>query len=72
MSEDPLIASLEAAVEARPDDLPLRLHLAGLLLAAGRTAEAITHAARTLADHPGDPAAQELMQRALAPVPAFR
>ncbi|NES14033.1 MULTISPECIES: hypothetical protein [Micromonospora] len=39
MSSDPLIASLTAALDARPDDLPLRLHLAGLLLDGGRGAE---------------------------------
>jgi len=44
MSDSPLIDSLSAAVEARPDDLPLRLHLAELLVGAGRGPEAIGHA----------------------------
>ncbi|OMI34902.1 Cell division protein FtsH, partial [Streptomyces sparsogenes DSM 40356] len=37
MSEDsPLIQSLRTAVAAAPGDVPLRLHLAELLLTAGR------------------------------------
>jgi len=62
---DPLIASLTAAVDARPDDVPLRLHLAGLLLDAGRRDEAVGHAARALQHEPGSAAAQEVMRRAL-------
>ncbi|MEU4221717.1 tetratricopeptide repeat protein, partial [Actinoplanes sp. NPDC026623] len=49
---DTLIDSLTAAVASRPDDLPLRLHLAELLLAAGRHGEAIGHAAQILAREP--------------------
>ncbi|MEU8239558.1 AAA family ATPase [Actinoplanes missouriensis] len=68
---DPLIDSLTAAVQARPDDLPLRLHLAELLVAAGRGAEAIGHAAQVLAREPGNVTAQQLMGRALGtPSPA--
>lgn len=69
MNEDPLIASLTAALQARPEDQPLRLHLVGLLLDAGRNAEAIGHLAPTLADDPSNEAAQALMRRALSPVP---
>ncbi|MFG2054845.1 AAA family ATPase [Micromonospora sp. NPDC048930] len=70
MSSDPLIDSLTAALDARPDDLPLRLHLAGLLLDGGRGAEAIAHVGQALARDPGNAQAQALMQRALgAPVP---
>ena len=69
MSDETLITSLAAAVESRPDDLPLRLHLAGLLVDAGRAAEAIAHAAQVLARDPGNAEAQSLMQRALFPVP---
>src|SRR5690348_12400037 len=65
MSDSPLIDSLLAAVEARPDDLPLRLHLAELLVGAGRGAEAIGHAAQVLAREPGNAAAQKLMTSAL-------
>jgi SpoVK/Ycf46/Vps4 family AAA+-type ATPase len=68
---DALIESLTAAVQARPDDLPLRLHLAGLLVAAGRGAEAIEHAAQVLSREPGNEAARTLMTSALAgPAPA--
>ncbi|UQU61999.1 AAA family ATPase [Couchioplanes caeruleus] len=70
---DALIDSLTAAVGARPDDLPLRQHLAELLVAAGRPAEAIGHAAQLLARDPDDRAAQRLMAAALgaaAPSPA--
>ena len=42
--DDAVLASLEAAVAARPDDVPLRLHLAELLLDAGRTSDAVRHA----------------------------
>jgi SpoVK/Ycf46/Vps4 family AAA+-type ATPase len=65
MSDSPLIDSLTAAVEARPDDLPLRLHLAELLVGAGRGGEAIGHAAQVLAREPGNEAAQKLMTSAL-------
>lgn len=66
MSHDPLIDSLSAALDARPDDLPLRLHLAGMLLDAGRQAEAIGHVGQALVRDPGSGPAQELMRRALA------
>jgi SpoVK/Ycf46/Vps4 family AAA+-type ATPase len=70
MSDSPLIDSLAAAVQAQPDDLPLRLHLAELLVGAGRGAEAIGHAAQVLAREPGNTAAQRLMTVALGgPVP---
>ena len=50
--DDAVLASLEAAVSARPDDVPLRLHLAELLLAAGRTSDAVRHASTALAADP--------------------
>jgi SpoVK/Ycf46/Vps4 family AAA+-type ATPase len=62
---DALIDSLTAAVTAAPDDLPLRLHLAELLVSAGRGAEAIAHAAQVLAREPGNETAQRLMAGAL-------
>ncbi|MDG6109586.1 AAA family ATPase [Dactylosporangium aurantiacum] len=65
MNDDALIASLTAALEARPDDTTLRLHVGGLLIDAGRVAEAITHAGLVLAGDPGNAAAQALMRRAL-------
>ncbi|WP_305784592.1 AAA family ATPase [Symbioplanes lichenis] len=64
---DALIDSLAAAVAASPDDLPLRLHLAELLVAAGRTTEAIGHAAMLLSRHPADADAQRVMAAALQP-----
>src|SRR5690348_8846426 len=70
MSDSPLIDSLTAAVEARPDDLTLRLHLAELLVGAGRGAEAIGHAAQVLAREPGNETAQRLMTSALGGPPS--
>jgi SpoVK/Ycf46/Vps4 family AAA+-type ATPase len=63
MSE--LIDSLAAAVAGRPDDVPLRLHLVGLLLDAGRQQEAISHAAQALQYAPANAEARELMARAI-------
>ena len=65
MNSDSVIASLTAAVEANPDDVPLRLHLAGMLLDAGRSGEAIAHIGQVLARNPQDAEAQRLMGRAL-------
>ncbi|MEU5642267.1 ATP-binding protein [Streptomyces milbemycinicus] len=66
MSDDsPLIQSLRAAVAAAPGDVPLRLHLAELLLTAGRHDAAITEVAVALQHSPGDPQARELMARAM-------
>jgi SpoVK/Ycf46/Vps4 family AAA+-type ATPase len=60
-----LIDSMIAAVQASPQDLPLRLHLAELLIGAGRGPEAVTHAAVALQQDPGHAQAQALMARAL-------
>jgi AAA+ superfamily predicted ATPase len=69
--DDDLVASLTAAVERAPDDLPLRLHLADVLVAAGRPAEAVAHLAVVLQQDPGSERAQALMRRALGgPAPA--
>jgi SpoVK/Ycf46/Vps4 family AAA+-type ATPase len=69
MSDSPLIDSLAAAVESRPDDLPLRLHLAEMLVGAGRGPEAIGHAAQVLAREPGNETARRLMTSALGAEP---
>ena len=61
----PLIDSLIAAVQNRPADLPLRRHLAELLITAGRGPEAVTHLAVALQAEPADAATQALMARAL-------
>ena len=41
--EPTVLDSLRKAVEAMPDDLPLRLHLATMLLQAGQRDEAVRH-----------------------------
>jgi len=65
ISDSPLIASIRAAVQDRPEDVPLRLHLAELLLNAGEQADAITHVAAALQRQPDSAAARELMSRAI-------
>ena len=65
MTDSPLIASIRAAVRDRPDDVPLRLHLAELLLDAGDEADAIAHVAQALQREPDSPAARSLMSRAI-------
>lgn len=60
-----LIESLIAAVEARPEDLPLRLHLSELLIGADRQSEAVSQLAIVLQQDPGNAQAQALMKRAL-------
>ena len=62
---DPLLDSLRAAVELSPDDVPLRLHLATNLIAAGYETEAIAHVGRVLQDDPTSSEALDLMARAL-------
>jgi AAA+ superfamily predicted ATPase len=65
VADVPLIASLRRAVEAAPADLPLRLHLAELLLGTGRAEEAVPHLGVVLAQEPGSARALELMRHAL-------
>ncbi|MBW1600432.1 26S protease regulatory subunit [Streptomyces sp. JJ38] len=70
MTEDsPLIQSLRGAVAAAPDDVPLRLHLAELLLAAGRASEAVAEVAVALQHAPDDGSARALMTRAVGAPP---
>jgi SpoVK/Ycf46/Vps4 family AAA+-type ATPase len=65
MPVDPeLLAGLRAAVEAVPDNLALRLHVATVLLEAGRPAESLEHSSAVLALHPGQREATELAERA--------
>jgi SpoVK/Ycf46/Vps4 family AAA+-type ATPase len=68
--DERLIDSLAAAVRAAPEDLPLRLHLAGLLVEADRGAEAVEHVATALAKDPTSTRARELMARAMGAAPA--
>jgi SpoVK/Ycf46/Vps4 family AAA+-type ATPase len=70
VSDDALISSLGAAVEAAPQDVPLRVHLAELMLAAGRNDEAIQQAAAALGVDPASSAARDVMQRAMSPASA--
>ncbi|MEP6797326.1 MAG: tetratricopeptide repeat protein, partial [Lapillicoccus sp.] len=63
---NPLIQSLTRAVQAAPEDVPLRLHLAELLVADGQQDAAITHCAVALQHEPGSAAARSLMGRAMA------
>jgi AAA+ superfamily predicted ATPase len=71
MAEDtPLIRSLRSAVEAAPADVPLRLHLAALLLDDGESDQAVTQIAAALQYEPGNAEARKLMLRAMgAPTP---
>ena len=67
MSEDtPLLRSLRAAVAANTDDVPLRLHLAQLLLDAKLTEEAVSHISAALQRVPNSPEARALMARAMS------
>ncbi|REK88915.1 ATP-binding protein [Streptomyces inhibens] len=68
-AESPLIKSMRTAVAAAPDDVPLRLHLAELLLTAGHGDAAVGEVAVALQHAPGDVQARELMVRALAGAP---
>ena len=66
VSSDDLLSSLLAALELRPDDDTLRLHVAGLLLTSGRAAEALSQVSQVLAHYPGSPDALALLQRVTA------
>jgi AAA+ superfamily predicted ATPase len=66
VAADDLIASLVSVLEARPDDVPLRLHVAGLLLERGRPADALPHVSHLLGVQPGHPEALALLQRVTA------
>ncbi|WP_330328649.1 AAA family ATPase [Streptomyces sp. NBC_00536] len=68
--ESPLIRSLRTAVAAAPEDVPLRLHLAEMLLAAGRPDAAVAEAAVALQYAPADADVRALMVRAMGLPPA--
>jgi AAA+ superfamily predicted ATPase len=63
--DSPLIQSLRTAVAAAPADVPLRLHLAELLLDAGQHDAAVAEVAVALQHAPGDAQARDLMARAM-------
>ena len=71
---NPLIDSLVSIIEQRPEDHPLREHLAELLIAEGRGTEAVSHLAVILAVDPHNERVAGLMRSALgvpeAPAPA--
>lgn len=78
---NPLIDSLVSIIEQRPEDHPLREHLAELLIAEGRGAEAVSHLAVILAVDPHNERVAGLMRSALgvpeapapaAPAPSFK
>ena len=54
MVSESLLASLRRAVEAAPDDVGMRIHLAQLLSAAGQREEAVRHAAAVLQREPAN------------------
>lgn len=66
---DALIASMRRAVEAAPDDVVLRLHLAELLVDAGKADDAVTHLGVVLAADPGNRKAHGLMLQAVGGAP---
>lgn len=70
MADDPLIRELLAAVERTPDVVELRLHLAELLVARGRHADALTHCGVVLNQDPANPTAVQLLQRCSAALAA--
>jgi SpoVK/Ycf46/Vps4 family AAA+-type ATPase len=70
VSDDALLDSLRAAVAAAPDDAPLRIHLAGLLLDRGDVGEALQHVGAVLRADPTSEQALALMARAAPPAPA--
>jgi SpoVK/Ycf46/Vps4 family AAA+-type ATPase len=61
MEPEPLLDSLRNAVAAMPDDVPLRLHLATMLLRAGQRDEAVRHLGSVLQRDPGNAEAIRLL-----------
>jgi AAA+ superfamily predicted ATPase len=61
MEPEPLLDSLRNAVTAMPDDVPLRLHLATMLLHAGQRDEAVRHLGAVLQRDPGNAEAMRLL-----------
>jgi AAA+ superfamily predicted ATPase len=59
--EPTVLDSLRKAIDAMPDDVPLRLHLATLLLGAGQRDEAVRHLGAVLQRDPGNAQAMSLL-----------
>jgi ATPase family associated with various cellular activities (AAA)/AAA+ lid domain/Tetratricopeptide repeat len=68
--ESAVLDSLRRAVEAMPDDVPLRLHLATLLLRGGQRDEAIRQVGAVLQRDPGNTTALDLLREGPAPAEA--
>jgi AAA+ superfamily predicted ATPase len=69
VSTEPVIESLRKAVEAMPDDVPLRLHLATMLLQAGQRDEAVRHLGAVLQRDPANADALRLLSSEQKVVP---
>jgi len=65
--EPTLLDSLRKAIDAMPDDVPLRLHLATLLLRDGQNDEAIRHLGAVLQRDPGNAQALSLLREPAGP-----
>ena len=61
MTTEPVLDSLRKAVEAMPDDVPLRLHLATLLMQGGQRDEAVRHLGAVLQRDPANADALKLL-----------
>jgi AAA+ superfamily predicted ATPase len=61
MEPEPLLDSLRNAVTAMPDDVPLRLHLATMLMRAGQRDEAVRHLGAVLQREPGNAEAMRML-----------
>jgi AAA+ superfamily predicted ATPase len=61
-AEQSVLDSLRKAVEAMPDDVPLRVHLATMLMDAGLRDEAVRQVGAVLQREPGNVAALALLQ----------
>ncbi len=65
-ADDPVLHSLLSAVAASPADIPLRLHVAGVLLQHGRAAHALEHCSVVLTAEPDNAAGLRLLREATA------
>ena len=61
--QPPVLDSLRKAVESMPDDVPLRLHLATMLLSAGQRDEAVRHLGAVLQRDPSNDTALACRRR---------
>ena len=70
MESDAVIASLLRAVEAMPDDVTLRLHLAAVLADSGQRDAAVRQIGVVLQAEPASAEALRILQRAAGPSPS--